>query len=87
MPLSWHAGSWLLYFLIKVNYLIVFVFNLALGNPVVRDKDLIQITCLSGKMIFHYNEGEGHGTLIMTLSGGAFTYYLTVDLRTMPLEP
>ena len=86
MPLSWCAGSWLLYFLIQVNYLIVFVFNLALGNPVVRDKDLIHITCLSGGMTFCYGEEDGHGTLTMTLSDGAYAYHLTVDLRTMPLN-
>ena len=87
MPLSWHAGSWLLYFLIQVNYLIMFVFNLALGNPAVRDKNLIHITCLSGKLTFCYIKGEGHGTLTMTLSGGAYSYYFTMDLRTMPLKP
>ena len=82
MPLSWRTGSWLLYFLIQVNYLIVFAFNLALGNPVVRDEDLIRITCLSGELTFHYDEGDGHGTLTMTLTCGAFTYHLTMDLRT-----
>ena len=87
MPLSWHVGSWLLYFLIQVNYMIMFVFNLALGNPAVRDEDLICITCLSGKLTFHYDEGDGHGTLTMTLSGGAHSYHLIVDLRTTPLEP
>ena len=86
MPLSWRTGSWLLYFLIQINYLIVFAFNLALGNPVVRDENLIWITCLSGELTFHYDEGDGHGTLTMTLTGGAFTYHLPVDLRTTPLE-
>ena len=84
-PLSWHAGSWLLYFLIQVNYLITFACNLALGNPAVRDEDLIHIICLSGELTFHYDEGDGHGTLTKTLSGGAFSYHLTVDLRTTPL--
>ena len=87
MPLAWWVGTWLLYFLIQVSYLIVFVFNLALGNPVVRDKDLIWITCLSGKIAFHYYKGESHGTWSMTLSGGTFTYYLTLVLRTTPLKP
>ena len=86
MPLSWCVGSWLFYFLIQVNYLIVFAFNLALGNPVVRDTDLIRISCLSGKMTFHFDKGKNHGTLTMTLSGEAFTYYLTMVLRTTPLK-
>ena len=86
MPLSWCAGSWLLYFLIQVNYLIMFTFNLALGNPAARDEELIRITCLLGKLTFCYDEGDGHGTFTMTLSGGAFSYHLTVDLRTMPFE-
>ena len=86
MPPSWRTGSWLLYFLIQVNYLIAFVFNLALGNPVSRDDDLIQITCHSGEMIFRCVE-ENSYTLTMTLLGNEFTYCLTVALRTTPLEP
>ena len=86
MPPSWRAGSWLLYFLIQVNYLIAFVFNLALGNPVSRDDDLICITCRSGKMIFRCVEEHSY-TLTMTLLGNEFTYRLTVALRTIPLEP
>ena len=86
MPPSWHAGTWLLYFLIQVNYLIAFVFNLALGNPVSRDDDSICISCLSGKMTFHYVEQDSY-TLMMSLVGGAFTYYLTMVLRTTPLKP
>ena len=86
MPSSWHTGSWLLYFLIQVNYLIAFEFNLALGNSAVRDEDLICIPFLSGKMTFHFDEEKNHGTLTMTLSGGTFTYYLTVVLRTTPLK-
>ena len=80
-------NSWLLYFLIQVNYLITFAFNLALGNPAVRDEDLIRITCLSGESTPSFDEGENHGTSSMILTGGAFTYYLTVVLRTTPLEP
>ena len=54
--------------------------------PVVGNGDLIRITCHLGKMTFHFDKGENHGTLTMTLSGGAFTYYLTVVPRTTPLE-
>ena len=86
MPPSWCAGSWLLYFLIQVNYLFAFAFNLALGNPVSRDNDSIRITCHSGKMIFRCVE-ENSYTLMMTLLGNEFTYHLTVALRTTPLEP
>ena len=67
--------------------MITFAFNLALGNPAVRDEELIRITCLSGKLTFRYDDGEGHGTLTMTLSGGAHAYHLTMDLRTTPLAP
>ena len=86
MPPLWHAGSWLLYFLIQVNYLIAFAFNLVLGNPATRDDDLIHITCLSGEMKFHRVEQDSY-TLTLSLVGGAFTYYLTMVLRTTPLEP
>ena len=86
MPLNWHVGSWSLYFLIQVNYLIVFAFNQALGNPAVSNEDLIHITCLSGKMTPYFDEGENHGTLTMPLSSGAYAYYLTVVLRTTPLK-
>ena len=86
MPPSWRAGTWLLYFLIQVNYLITFVFNLALGNPTTRDDDLIHITCLLGKLNFRRVEQDSY-TLTLSLVGGAFTYYLTVVLRTTPLEP
>ena len=86
MPPSWRAGSWLLYFLIQVNYLIAFAFNLALGNPASRDNDLIRITCQSGEMIFRRLE-EHLYTLTMTLLGNEFTYRLTMVLRTTPLEP
>ena len=86
MPLSWRAGSWLLYFLIQVNYLIAFAFNLALGNPASRDDDSITITCRSGQMIFRRLE-EHEYTLTMTLLGNEFTYRLTVVLRTTPLAP
>ena len=54
MPPSWRAGSWLLYFLIQVNYLTVFAFNLALGNPVTRNNDSITISCLAGEMRFRH---------------------------------
>ena len=86
MPPSWRAGSWLLYFLIQVNYLIAFAFNPALGNPATRDDDSIRISCLSGEMIFRRVEQDSY-TLMMRLVGGAYSYYLTVVLRTMPLEP
>ena len=86
MPPSWHTGSWLLYFLIQVNYLIAFTFNLVLGNPASRDNDLIRITCRSGEMIFRRLE-EHLYTLTMTLLGNEFTYRLTMVLRTTPLEP
>ena len=85
MPPLWYAGSWLLYFLIQVNYLIAFVFNLALGDPAIRDDDSICISCLSGEMVFCH-VGQNSYTLTMSLVGGAFSYYLTMDLRTTPLE-
>ena len=88
MPLAWHLGTWLLYFLIQVNYLIALHSTyVALGNPVVRDENLIWIACLSGEMTFHCVEEDDSGTLTMQLVGGAFTYYLIMVLRTAPLEP
>ena len=86
MAPSWRAGSWLLYFLIQVNYLIAFAFNLALDNPATRDDDLIRISCLSGEMVFRRVEQDSY-TLTTSLVGGAYSYYLTVVLRTTPLEP
>ena len=84
MPPSWRAGSWLLYFLIQVNYLIAFAFNLALGNPAARDDDSITITCQSGELTFRRLEEHVYH-LTMTLFGNEFTYRLTVALRTTPL--
>ena len=84
MPPSWRAGTWLLYFLVQVNYLIAFAFNLALGNPAARDDDSIRITCLSGEMLFRRTEQDSY-TLTLSLVGGQYTYYLTVVLRTTPL--
>ena len=86
MPPSWRAGSWLLYFLIHVNYLTAFVFNLALGNSATRDDDLITISCLAGKMRFR-RIGPDSYTLSLRLVGRNHAYNLTVVLRTTPLEP
>ena len=86
MPPLWCAGSWLLYFLIQVNYLTAFAFNLALGNPAVRDDDLITISCLAGEMGFH-RIGPDSYILSLRLVGGNHAYNLTVVLRTTPLEP
>ena len=86
MPPSWRAGSWLLYFLIQVNYLTVFAFNLALGNPSVRDDDLITISCHAGEMRFR-RIGPDSYTLSLRLVGGEHAFNLTVVLRTTPLEP
>ena len=85
MPPSWRAGSWLLYFLIQVNYLTVFAFNLALGNPSVRDDDSITISCRAGEMRFRCIGPDSY-TLSLSLNGGEFAYNLTVVLRTTPLE-
>ena len=86
MPPSWHAGSWLLYFLIQVNYLTVFAFNLALGNPSTRDDDSITISCRAGKMRFRHIGPDSY-TLTLRLVGGESAFNLTVVLRTTPLEP
>ena len=86
MPPSWHAGSWLLYFLIQVNYLTMFAFNLALGNPSTRDDDLITISCCAGEMSFRC-VGPDSYTLSLRLVGGESAFNLTVVLRTTPLEP
>ena len=86
MPPSWHAGSWLLYFLIQVNYLTAFVFNLALGNPSVRDNNLITISCRAGEMRFR-RIGPDSYTLSLRLVGGESAFNLTVVLRTTPLAP
>ena len=85
MPPSWHAGSWLLYFLIQVNYLTAFAFNLVLGNPATRDNDSIRISCLAGKMMF-WHIGPDSYTLTLSLVGGDHAYHLTMVLRTTPLE-
>ena len=85
MPPSWRAGTWLLYFLIQVNYLTAFAFNLALGNPATRDNDLITISCLAGEMRFR-RIGPDSYTLSLRLVGGDHAYNLTVVLRTTPLE-
>jgi hypothetical protein len=84
MPPVWRSGSWLLYTLIQVNYLIAFAFNLALAQPIVRGDDLIRIACAAGEMTFR--RVDETATLTMQLLGGAFTYYLTVVLRTTPLD-
>ena len=86
MPPLWCAGTWLLYFLIQVNYLIAFAFNLALGNLATRDNDSIHISCLTGKMMF-CRTGPASYTLTLSLAGGNHSYYLTMALRTTPLEP
>ena len=86
MPPSWRAGSWLLYFLIQVNYLTTFAFNLALGNPVTRDDDSITISCLVEEMRFHWIGPDSY-TLSLRLVGGNHAYHLTMVLRTTPLEP
>ena len=86
MPPSWHTGSWLLYFLIQVNYLTAFVFNLALGNPSVRDDDSIMISCCAGEMVFRHLGPDSY-TLSLRLVGGESAFNLTVVLRTTPLEP
>ena len=85
MPPSWRAGSWLLYFLIQVNYLTTFAFNLALGNPATRDDDSITISCLAGEMRFRCIRPDLY-TLSLRLVGGNHAYNLTVVLRTTPLE-
>ena len=69
MPPSWRAGTWLLYFLIQVNYLTAFAFNLALGNPSVRDNDSIMISCRAGEMVFR-RLGPDSYTLSLRLLGG-----------------
>ena len=86
MPPSWRAGTWLLYFLIQVNYLTAFVFNLALGNPSVRDDDSITISCRAGEMVFR-RIGQDSYTLSLRLIGGESAFNLTVVLRTTPLAP
>ena len=86
MPPSWRTGSWLLYFLIQVNYLTAFAFNLALGNPSVRDDDLITISCHAGEMRFR-RVGPDSYTLSLRLVGGESAFNLTVVLRTTPLAP
>ena len=86
MPPSWRAGSWLLYFLIQVNYLTTFAFNLALGNPSVRDDDSITISCHAGEMRFR-RVGPDSYTLSLRLVGGESAFNLTVVLRTTPLAP
>ena len=86
MPPSWRAGSWLLYFLIQVNYLTVFAFNLALGNPSTRDNDSITISCRAGEMRFR-RIGPDSYTLSLRLVGEESAFNLTVVLRTTPLEP
>ena len=86
MPPLWRAGTWLLYFLIQVNYLTVFAFNLALGNPSVRDDDSITISCRAGEMVFR-RIGPDSYTLSLRLVGGESVFNLTVVLRTTPLEP
>ena len=86
MPPSWRAGSWLLYFLIQVNYLTAFAFNLALGNPSVRDNDSITISCRAGEMCFQ-RIGPDSYTLSLRLVGGESAFNLTVVLRTTPLAP
>ena len=86
MPPSWRAGSWLLYFLIQVNYLTAFAFNLALGNPTTRDDDSITISCLAGEMRFR-KMGPYSYTLSLRLVGVNHAYNLTVVLRSTPLEP
>ena len=86
MPPSWRAGSWLLYFLIQVNYLTAFAFNLVLGNPATRDNDLITIFCLAGEMRFCWIGPDSY-TLSLRLVGGNHAYNLTMVLRTTPFEP
>ena len=86
MPPSWRAGTWLLYFLIQVNYLTAFAFNLALGNHSVRDDDSITISCHAGEMVFR-RIGQDSYTLSLRLIGGESAFNLTVVLRTTPLEP
>ena len=83
-PLSC-TGSWLLYFLIQVNYLTAFVFNLALGNPTTRNDNLITISYLAGEMRFR-RIGPDSYTLSLRLVGGNHAYNLTVVLRTTSLE-
>ena len=86
MPPSWRAGTWLLYFLIQVNYLTAFAFKLALGNPSVRDNDSITISCRAGEMVFR-RLGPDSYTLSLRLLGGESAFNLTVVLRTTPLAP
>ena len=86
MPPSWRAGTWLLYFLIQVNYLTAFAFNLALGNPSVRDDDSITISCCAGEMRFRH-VGPDSYTLSLRLVGGESAFNLTMVLRTTPLAP
>ena len=86
MPPSWHTGSWSLYFLIQVNYLTAFMFNLALGNPTTRDNDSITISCLAGEMRF-CRIGPDSYTLSLRLIGGGHACDLIVVLRTTPLKP
>ena len=86
MPPSWRAGTWLLYFLIQVNYLTAFAFNLALGNPNVRDDDSITISCRTGEMRFR-RVGPDSYTLSLRLLGGESVFNLTMVLRTTPLAP
>ena len=85
MPPSWCAGTWLLYFLIQVNYLTTFAFSLVLGNPVTRDDDSITISCLAGEMRFCRIRPDSY-TLSLRLVGEDHAYNLTVILRTTPLE-
>ena len=64
----------------------MFAFNLALGNPAVRDDDWITISCLAGEMRIR-RIGPDSYTLSLRLVGGNHAYNLTVILRTTPLEP
>ena len=64
----------------------MFAFNLALGNPAVRDDDWITISCLAGEMRIR-RIGPDSYTLSLRLVGGNHAYNLTVVLRTTPLEP
>ena len=85
MPPSWRIGTWLLYFLIQVNYLTAFAFNLVLGNPATRDNDSITISCLAGEMRFR-RVGPDSYTLSWRLVGGDHAYNSTMVLRTTPLK-
>ena len=82
MPPVWHEGSWLLFTLIQINYLITLAFSLAIGEPVVREDDMVLFTSAVTQMVFHCFNNICH--LVMELVHNDYTYLLFVVLRITP---